>query len=46
MIDLRRCGLSDDVALKQIERRFRGQTQISKVIVINHDGIVIPFEHP
>lgn len=45
VIDLRRCGLSDEVAIEQIERRFRGQTRITRVIVISHDGTVAAFEH-
>ena len=45
VIDLRRCGLSDGVAIEQIERRFRGQSRITRVIVISHDGTVAAFEH-
>lgn len=38
VIDLRRCGLPDDIAVAQIERRFNGQSKIIDLIVIDHTG--------
>lgn len=38
VLDLRRCGLDDEVSLRQAERRFMGQSRITGVIVIDHDG--------
>ncbi len=40
VIDLARCGLSDDLAFAQIARRFYGQKQIKQLLVIDHRGIV------
>ena len=40
VIDLRRCGLPDKIALAQIERRFNGQSKIIDLIVIDHNGAV------
>lgn len=38
VIDLARCGLPDDDALAQIVRRFRGQSKIQHMLVIQKDG--------
>ncbi|CED90614.1 hypothetical protein [Actinomyces succiniciruminis] len=39
-IDLRRCGLNDSVAKSQIARRFKGQSRLVEVLVIDHDSVV------
>ncbi|QWW20137.1 hypothetical protein I6B53_03300 [Schaalia sp. 19OD2882] len=38
VIDLRRCGLSDEVALEQIRRRFFGRQKFVEIMVIDHAG--------
>ena len=38
VIDLRRCGLDDELALKQIKNRFTGQERIRHLIAIDHSG--------
>ena len=46
VIDLRRCGLPDDVSLAQIERRFNGQSRITDLLVIDHDGAITRHTKP
>lgn len=46
VLDLRRCGLDDNLAVSQIERRFFGQVRISKMIVIDHGGNVLVYHLP
>ena len=38
VIDLERCGLPDELAVSQIERRFYGATKLEKIIVIDKKG--------
>ena len=45
VIDLRRCKLSDPVACGQIERRFRGQSRIVEIMVIDHNGVITILTH-
>lgn len=40
VIDLRRCGVPDAIATRQIRRRFFGQSQLQALIVITHNGAV------
>lgn len=40
VIDLQRCGLSDDIARSQIERRFFGQIRIKELIIIDKNGLM------
>ncbi|QPK81122.1 hypothetical protein G7Y41_08795 [Schaalia sp. ZJ405] len=37
VIDLARCGLSDDFATGQIIRRFKGQAEIQKLIIVDKE---------
>lgn len=46
VIDLRRSGLPDDVALPQIEARFKGQERIIDLIVIDHRGAMTRHTKP
>lgn len=46
VLDLRRSGLPDDVALPQIEARFKGQERIIDLIVIDHRGVMTRHTKP
>lgn len=41
IIDLARCGLPEQMAIEQAERRFYGQDKIIALIIIRGDGTLI-----
>ncbi|QIM19677.1 hypothetical protein G7066_05395 [Leucobacter coleopterorum] len=45
VIDVQRCGLPDDLALRQIRRRFHGQKRIVRMFVFDHEDRVTELNH-
>lgn len=41
VLDLSRCGVAEELAIRQATRRFHGQKQIQRLIIIKKDGSLI-----